>query len=225
MHAFTVKIKDLWKTYDGHRQVLKGVNLTVEPEETILIRGRSGSGKTTLLSIVGCIDTPTKGNVFLNSYDATELSQKELAKIRLHQIGIVFQSHNLIHDLSIFDNILLPLKIAKDRDGINRVNKLLETFDIFELADMKPAEISGGERQRVAIARALANNPSILLADEPTSALDVDNCNIVTQAFKKANKEFGTTVIIASHDLDLDNHVHRKYTLTNGQLSEGSDKL
>jgi len=221
MHAFTVKIKDLWKTYDGQRQILKGVNLTVGPEEMILIRGRSGSGKTTLLSIIGCIDTPTQGNIFLNGTDATKLGQKELAKIRLHRIGIVFQSHNLIHDLTVFDNVLLPLKIAKSKDGTKSVNKLLKTFDILDLANMKPAEISGGERQRVAIARALANNPSILLADEPTSSLDMDNCNIVTQAFKKANKEFGTTVIIASHDLDLDNHVHTKYTLRDGQIFKG----
>ena len=222
MHAFTVKIKDLCKTYDGQRQVLNGVNLTVEPEETILIRGRSGSGKTTLLSIIGCIDTPTKGNIFLNGYDAAKLSQKELAKIRLHRIGIVFQSHNLIHDLTVFDNVLLPLKIAKCKDGVKRVNKLLDTFEILDLANKKPGEISGGERQRVAIARALANNPSILLADEPTSSLDMDNCKIVTQAFKKANSEFGTTVIIASHDLDLDNYVHRQYFLRNGQIFENS---
>jgi ABC-type lipoprotein export system ATPase subunit len=222
MHAFTVKIQDLWKTYDGKRQVLKGVDLTVKPEETILIRGRSGSGKTTLLSIIGCIDTPTKGNVFLNGYDAAKLKEKELAKIRLHKIGIVFQSHNLIHDLSVFDNVMLPLKIAKDKDASNRVKKLLETFDIHELGHMKPSEISGGERQRVAIARALANNPSILLADEPTSALDMDNCKIVTQAFLKANSEFGTTVIIASHDLDLGNHIHKKYTLRDGQIFNGS---
>ncbi len=223
MHAFTVKIENLWKTYDGQRDILKGVNLTVEPEEMILIRGRSGVGKTTLLSIIGCIDTPTKGSIFLNGYDAAKLSQKELAKIRLHRVGIVFQSHNLIHDLTVFDNVLLPLKIAKNKDGVKRVKRLFDTFDILELANQKPAEISGGERQRVAIARALANNPSILLADEPTSSLDTDNCRIVTQAFKKANKEFGTTVIIASHDLDLDNHVHRKYVLRDGQIFEGSE--
>jgi ABC-type lipoprotein export system ATPase subunit len=222
MHAFTVKIKDLWKTYDGKKQILKGVSLTVEPEETILIRGRSGSGKTTLLSIIGCIDTPTKGNILLNGYDAATLREKELAKIRLHKIGIVFQSHNLIHDLTVFDNVLLPLKIAKDKEGVKRVKKLLKTFDIHELVHMKPSEISGGERQRVAIARALANNPSILLADEPTSALDMENTKIVTQAFKKANKEFGTTVIIASHDLDLENHSHKKYTLRDGQIFNGT---
>lgn len=222
MHAFTVKINDLWKTYDGKRQILKGINLTVKPEETILIRGRSGSGKTTLLSIIGCIDTPTKGNIFLNGFDAAKLSEKELAKIRLHRIGIVFQSHNLIHDLSVFDNVLLPLKIAKDKESTKKVKRLLETFDIYKLAQMKPSEISGGERQRVAIARALANNPSILLADEPTSALDLDNCKLVTKAFLKANKEFGTTVIIASHDLDLNNHVHTKYLLKDGQISKNS---
>ncbi|UCF08767.1 MAG: ABC transporter ATP-binding protein [Thermoplasmata archaeon] len=218
MHAFTVKIEDLWKTFDGNRNILSGVNLTVKPEEIIVIRGRSGSGKTTLLSIIGCIDTPSKGSVMLNGYDAAKLSQKELAKIRLHNIGIVFQSHNLIHDLTVFDNVLLPLKIAKSKDGLKRVNTLLDTFDIHEIAGKKPAEISGGERQRVAIARALANNPSILLADEPTSSLDTINCGKVTQAFKKANKEFGTTVIIASHDLDFDNYVDRKFLLVDGKI-------
>lgn len=218
MHAFTVKIKDVWKSYDGQRDILSGVSLTVEPEEVIVIRGRSGCGKTTLLSIIGCIDTPTKGNVLLNGYDAAKLSEKELAKIRLHRIGIVFQSHNLIHDLTVFDNVLLPLKIAKSKDGNKRVKKLLETFNILDLADQKPAEISGGERQRVAIARALANNPSILLADEPTSSLDINNCNKVISAFKKANKEFGTTVIIASHDLDFDEHVDKEYLLNDGRI-------
>jgi ABC-type lipoprotein export system ATPase subunit len=218
MHAFTVKIKDVWKSYDGQRDILSGVSLTVEPEEVIVIRGRSGCGKTTLLSIIGCIDTPSKGSVLLNGYDAAKLSEKELAKIRLHRIGIVFQSHNLIHDLTVFDNVLLPLKIAKSKDGAKRVNKLLETFNILELAHQKPAELSGGERQRVAIARALANNPSILLADEPTSSLDNTNCKKVISAFKKANKEFGTTVIIASHDLDFDEHVDKEYLLNDGRI-------
>jgi ABC-type lipoprotein export system ATPase subunit len=218
MHAFTVKIKDVWKSYDGQRDILSGVSLTVEPEEVIVIRGRSGSGKTTLLSIIGCIDTPTKGNVLLNGYDAAKLSEKELAKIRLHKIGIVFQSHNLIHDLTVFDNVLLPLKIAKSKDGHKRVKRLLETFNILDMANQKPAELSGGERQRVAIARALANNPSILLADEPTSSLDNNNCRKVISAFKKANKEFGTTVIIASHDLDFDEHVDKEYLLNDGRI-------
>jgi len=218
MHAFTVKMENVWKSYDGQRDILGGVNLTVEPEEVIVIRGRSGSGKTTLLSIIGCIDTPTKGSMLLNGYDAAKLSEKELAKIRLHRIGIVFQSHNLIHDLTVFDNVLLPLKIAKSKDGTKRVKKLLGTFNILELADQKPAEISGGERQRVAIARALANNPSILLADEPTSSLDNNNCKTVISAFKKANKEFGTTVIIASHYLDFDEHVDKEYLLNDGRI-------
>ena len=137
MHAFTVKMENVWKSYDGQRDILGGVNLTVEPEEVIVIRGRSGSGKTTLLSIIGCIDTPTKGSMLLNGYDAAKLSEKELAKIRLHRIGIVFQSHNLIHDLTVFDNVLLPLKIAKSKDGTKRVKKLLDTFNILELANQK----------------------------------------------------------------------------------------
>ncbi len=219
MAAFTVKIVDLWKTYDGKREILKGIDLTVKPKEIILIRGRSGSGKTTLLSLIGCIDTPTKGSISLDGYDAAKLSQKELAKIRLHHIGIVFQSHNLIHDLTVFDNVLLPLKIAKHKSGTKRVNELLKTFDLDKFANKLPNELSGGERQRAAIARALANKPSILLVDEPTTALDQDNCNIVIDALKKANEEFGATVIIASHDPVIDDHVQKKYLLKGGRIS------
>lgn len=219
MAAFTVKIEDLWKTYDGKREILRGINLTVKPKEIILIRGRSGSGKTTLLSLIGCIDTPTKGSISLDGYDASKLSQKELAKIRLHHIGIVFQSHNLIHDLTVFENVLLPLKIAKHKDGAKRVNELLKTFELNKFAKKLPNELSGGERQRAAIARALANKPSILLVDEPTTALDQDNCNIVIDALKKANEEFGATVIIASHDPIIDDHVQKKYLLKAGKIS------
>ena len=215
-----VNVKNLWKTYDGEKAVLKGVNLKVEPKEIVLIKGRSGSGKTTLLNLIGCIDAASKGNIFLNGCDISTLSKKELAEIRLKKIGIVFQSHNLINDLTVFENVLLPLKIAKNRDGENRVNELLHTFDLHNLARKKPNEISSGERQRVAIARALANNPTILLADEPTASLDIDNCDVVMNTFKKVNDEFGATVIIASHDPLVDKHVQRKYHLYNGKLTE-----
>lgn len=220
MKQMNIVVKDVWKTYDGKRQVLQGINLEIPPREIILIKGRSGSGKTTLLNLIGCIDVPTKGEIQLNGYDTARLSDKELANIRLHKIGTVFQSHNLIGDLTVYENVLLPMKIAKWHDGDWRVRELLNTFDLTKYSDKYPDEISGGERQRVAVARALANNPSVLLADEPTASLDLDNCDIVIDAFKKANREFGATVIIAAHDPVIESHVEKKYFLNRGELQE-----
>jgi ABC-type lipoprotein export system ATPase subunit len=136
----------------------------------------------------------------------------------LHKIGSVFQAHNLIGDLTVYENVLLPMKIAKWHDGDWRVKELLHTFDITKYSGKYPDEISGGERQRVAVARALANNPSVLLADEPTASLDLDNCDIVIDAFKKANREFGATVVIASHDPVVEDQVQRRHTLERGRL-------
>lgn len=218
MKQMNIIVKDVWKTYDGRRQVLRGVNLDIEARDIVLIKGRSGSGKTTLLNLIGCIDVPSKGEIQLNGYDTASMSDKDLANIRLHKIGIVFQAHNLIRDLTVYENVLLPMKIAKWHDGDWRVKELLHTFDLEGYGDKYPDEISGGEQQRVAVARALANNPSVLLADEPTASLDLDNCDIVIEAFKKANKEFGATVIIASHDPVMEEHVETKYLLNRGEL-------
>lgn len=220
MKQMNIVVKDVWKSYDDRRQVLRGINLEIQPNEMILIQGRSGSGKTTLLNLLGCIDIPTRGEIYLNGYNTGELSDKELANIRLHKIGIVFQSHNLIKDLTVFENVLLPMKIAKWHDGEWKVGELLKTFDLMEYSDKYPDEISGGERQRVAVARALANSPTVLLADEPTASLDIDNCEVVMDAFKKANREFGATVVIASHDPVVEDHVEKKYYLNRGVLGE-----
>jgi putative ABC transport system ATP-binding protein len=220
MKEMKIVVKDVWKTYDGSRDILRGVNLEIPPRQMILIKGRSGSGKSTLLNLMGCIDVPTKGEIQLNGYDTASLSDKELANIRLHKVGIVFQSHNLINDLTVYENVLLPMKIAKWHDGDWRVKELLHSFGLESYADKYPDEISGGERQRVAVARALANSPSVLLADEPTASLDIDNCDIVIDAFKKANKEFGATVVIASHDPAVEDHVGPKYILERGELKE-----
>ncbi|MBA3045802.1 MAG: ABC transporter ATP-binding protein [Euryarchaeota archaeon] len=211
-------VKDVWKSYDGSRNVLRNVNLEIPPREMVLIKGRSGSGKSTLLNLIGCIDVPTKGEIQLNGYATAALSDKELANIRLHKIGIIFQAHNLINDLTVYENVLLPMKIAKWHDGDWRVKELLHSFGLDSYAEKFPDEISGGERQRVAVARALANSPAVLLADEPTASLDIDNCDIVIDAFKKANREFGATVVIASHDPAVEEHVGTKYTLERGEL-------
>ena len=220
MKHMNIILKDVWKSYDNRRDILQGINMTIESNDMVLVKGRSGSGKTTLLNLIGCIDTPSKGNIFLNGYNTGELSDKELANIRLHKIGIVFQSHNLINDLTVFENVLLPMKIAKWHDGDWKVRELLKTFDLYEYSSKYPNEISGGERQRVAVARALANSPKVLLADEPTASLDIDNCDIVMEALKKANEEFGATVIIASHDPAVESYMETKYYLERGSLRE-----
>jgi ABC-type lipoprotein export system ATPase subunit len=215
-----VKVEAVWKTYDGNHFVLKDVNLDVPTGEFVLITGRSGSGKTTLLNLLGCMDVPSKGRICLNGYDTGKLSQRQLAGARLRKIGMVFQTHNLISDLTVLENVMLPLKIAGGKDAREKACTLLKTFDLEIFTERFPSEISGGERQRVAVARALANTPTILLADEPTASLDVDNCTTVIEAFKKANKEFGTTVVIASHDPVMEDHVETIYSLKRGDLKE-----
>ena len=215
---FSVRAVDVWKSYDGENYVLKGINMTIHPKEIVLIRGRSGSGKTTLLNLLGCLDKPSKGDIYLNGYDTAALSRRKLSEVRLYTIGIVFQSHNLLEELTVEENVLLPLKIAHREDAEERTHKLLDGFDIQELGGKMPNEISGGEQQRVAIARALANEPKLLIADEPTASLDLDNSGVVLDAFKKANQLFGTTVVIASHDPVVEGHVHRMFNLRKGGL-------
>jgi putative ABC transport system ATP-binding protein len=215
---FSVRAVDVWKSYDGDKYVLSGINMTLQPKEIVLIRGRSGSGKTTLLNLLGCLDKPSKGDIYLNGYDTATLSRRKLADVRLYTIGIVFQSHNLLEELTVLENVLLPLKIAHRDDADERALKLLDNFDIQHLADKMPNGISGGEQQRVAIARALANEPKLLIADEPTASLDLDNSDVVLGAFKKANELFGTTVVIASHDPVVEGHVNRVLNLKKGML-------
>jgi ABC-type lipoprotein export system ATPase subunit len=208
----------VWKTYDGNHYILKDITFRVREKEMILITGRSGSGKTTLLNLLGCMDVPSKGRIRLNGYDTGMMTQRQLARARLERIGMIFQSHNLIGDLTVLENVMLPLKIAGNKGARERAQELLKAFDLTNYMQRFPSEISGGERQRVAVARALANSPTVLLADEPTASLDIDNCNMVIDAFKKANKEFGATIVIASHDPIMGGHVSEIFYLERGTL-------
>ena len=212
-----IRTEGIWKEYDGH-PVLKGINMDIRQGAMVLIQGRSGSGKTTLLSIIGCMDLPTRGKLIIEGEDATTMSHKQLAHLRLNKIGFIFQDHNLINSLTVEENIMLPMRIAKYHNGGNRVSELLETFDITYIRDKKPKYISGGEKQRAAIARALANKPDILLADEPTASLDLENAEVVLDAFKKANERYDTTIIIASHDQIMKSHMQEVHSLINGEL-------
>ncbi len=212
-----VRASDLWKTYDGRTDVLRGVEIESAAGETALVWGENGSGKTTLLSILGGLDTPTRGRVFLAAKEITGLSERQLARVRLLDVGFVFQTHHLIEDLTVADNVALPLRLAR-RPADARVEELLEAFGLTKLADRRPDEVSVGESQRVAVARALANGPKILLADEPTASLDAKGTAAVLEAFRIARTSFGAAEIVAAHDADVRALAPIEYVLEDGRL-------
>src|SRR5216117_2277503 len=208
----------VWKSYDGRSVVLRDVNLEARAGEAVLIWGANGSGKTTLLSILGGLDIPTKGSVVLGGREIARLKESALAKIRLHDVGFVFQTHNLIDDLTVEENVALPLRLAH-RPADTRVAELLGAFDLRRLATRRPIEISVGEAQRVAVARALANGPKVILADEPTAALDGKGSAAVLAAFEVARTAFRAALVIASHDAAVPGLAAEAYHLENGRLS------
>ena len=207
----------VWKSYDGRSVVLRNVNLEARAGEAVLIWGANGSGKTTLLSILGGLDIPTKGSVVLGGREIARLKESALAKVRLHDVGFVFQTHNLIDDLTVEENVALPLRLAR-RPADDRVADLLETFELVRLAARRPNEISVGEGQRVAVARALANGPKVILADEPTAALDAKGTAAVLVAFELARTSFHAALIVASHDAELPEFSAEVHHLEEGTL-------
>src|SRR5213080_1605248 len=208
----------VWEYYDGRSVVLRDVNLEARAGEAVLIWGANGSGKTTLLSILGGLDIPTKGSVVLGGREIARLKESALAKVRLHDVGFVFQTHNLIDDLTVEENVALPLRLAR-RPADTRVAELLGAFDLRRLATRRPIEISVGEAQRVAVARALANGPKVILADEPTAALDRKGSAAVLAAFEVARTAFRAALVIASHDAAVPGLAAEAYHLENGRLS------
>jgi ABC-type lipoprotein export system ATPase subunit len=218
MPAPAVEARDLWKSYDGRTDVLRGAGLEGRSGETILVWGENGSGKTTLLSILGGLDPPTKGQVFLAGREITGLREKDLARVRLLEVGFVFQTHHLIEDLTVEENLALPLRLAK-RPAAGRVQELLQSFGLTKLAPRRPGEISVGESQRVAVARALANGPRVLLADEPTASLDAKGTAAVLEALRLARTSFGAAQVVASHDHAIEALATTRLQLDDGVLS------
>ncbi len=209
--------RELWKSYDGRIDVLRGASLRVNAGECSLVWGENGSGKTTLLMILGGMDGPDRGTVALNGQELTALSENARARLRLLQIGFVFQTHRLIEDLTIEENLALPLRLAK-RTADARVRELLEAFGLTKLAPRRPGEISVGEAQRVAVARALANGPKVLLADEPTASLDAKGTAAVLEALRLARTRFGTAEVVATHDPEVRALATSEYVLEAGVL-------
>jgi putative ABC transport system ATP-binding protein len=182
-------------------KILKGIDLKIKEGEMIAILGPSGSGKSTLLHIMGCLDRPTSGKVYIEGKDVSKLSDESLALIRREKIGFVFQQFNLINPLTSLENVEIPMRIAKveRKHARNRAMKLLNLVGLEKRADHFPSQLSGGEMQRVAIARALANEPSIILADEPTGNLDSKSGEEIVKLMIKLNKK-GYTIVIVTHD-------------------------
>lgn len=214
-----VDIKKLTKTFsDGSRKlhVLKDINLQIDEESIITIKGPSGSGKSTLLSIIGTLDNADSGELLINGISIQE--NTNIDKLRNKSIGFVFQFHNLISELTLEENVSLPKMIAKEQWDKDELINLFEYFDLKDRMNSFPNDLSGGEKQRVAVMRAIINNPSIIIADEPTGNLDKENALKMMSLFQKLNTEKKLTIIIATHDEDVFNIGHKKYQLVDGFL-------
>jgi len=201
-------------------KALKGISLRIEKGEFIAIVGKSGSGKSTLLHIIGCLDKPTSGRVFIKGMDVSKLNDNQLARIRSKIAGFVFQQFNLIPDLTVKENIELPMIFAgieKDRRE-KRIEELLNLVELEPRKNFYPNELSGGERQRVAIARALANNPELILADEPTGNLDSEIGNKIISFLERINKELNKTLVIVTHDKDIARRAKRIIEIKDGEI-------
>jgi len=217
-----IRAENLWKVYKLEKQeviALQGVSFTVRPNEFLAIMGPSGSGKSTLMNLIGCLDTPTEGNYYLQGKLVSAMSENELAHIRNREIGFVFQVFNLLSRATAFRNVELPLiyKGTKKKEREERVKKALNMVEMAERMNHHPSELSGGERQRVAIARALVNEPSILLADEPTGNLDSKTGSEIINLFRKLHDQ-GNTIIIVTHDKDIASQTQRIIHLKDGKI-------
>jgi len=221
-----IKTKNLVREFSVGSEVIKaldGINLSIEKGEFVSIMGPSGSGKTTLMNIIGCLDTPTKGDYFLNGKAVSDLDGDDLAKIRNQEIGFVFQAFHLLAKNSALDNVLLPMKYAGKNmnESIERAKFVLDQVGLSDRIDHGPSELSGGQQQRVAIARALVNKPSILFADEPTGNLDSQTGEYVMSLFKELNEE-GQTIILITHEEDIAKKSKRLINIKDGLIESDS---
>lgn len=218
-----IAFRNVWKTYQmGEVQVnaLRAVSVKFRKGEFAAIIGPSGSGKSTMMNLVGCLDIPTKGEIFLKGRNIAWLEESELAALRGRTIGFVFQQYNLIPGMTALENVLLPLEIQEidDRIAEKRAKKLLSLVGLSDKIQHKPSQLSGGQQQRVSIARALACNPEIILADEPTGALDSVTGRELLAMLYRLWKEEGKTIVMVTHDLHLAKYASRHIELKDGKI-------
>lgn len=218
-----IKLENIWKIYqlgEMELNILKGVSLEIHPGAFLTIMGPSGSGKSTLLHIVGVLDIPTKGKVFLEGEDVSKLSKDELAGIRGQKIGFVFQQFNLLSNLTALENIMLPMIFQGIPEGKRRerAKRLLSFFELEKRFSHKPNELSGGEQQRVAIARALVNNPEIIVADEPTGNLDSTTGKKIMDILINLHKKEKKTVVVVTHDPNIASYSEQIINIKDGRI-------
>ena len=223
-----ISTENLWKTYQlGGQEVnaLCEATFTISQGEFVAIMGPSGSGKSTLMNILGCLDTPTKGNYYLRGKLVSTLDDNELAYIRNNEIGFVFQVFNLLARATAFHNVELPLiyKGTQKKVREEKTHKALEMVEMSDRMNHRPSELSGGERQRVAIARALVNEPSLLLADEPTGNLDSKTGLEIINLFRKIHSQ-GNTIIVVTHEREIAENAHRIIFLKDGRIIKEEQK-
>lgn len=225
MNDHLIKTENLCKIYqtgDLRVEVLKNVDLTVRKGEFIAVMGPSGSGKSTLLHLIGGLDKPSAGKVFLGDRDLSELPDREISIIRRRNIGFVFQFYNLIPNLNVEENILLPVLLDGKRLGAweDRLTDILDTVGLSDRRRHTPNELSGGQQQRVAIARALINEPDLILADEPTGNLDTRSGNEVMMLFQEVNRTLSKTILMVTHSTEAAAYAHRTIQVRDGRIEE-----
>jgi putative ABC transport system ATP-binding protein len=222
--GIVIRTYDLWKTYlmgDQEIHAVSGVDIVIRRGEYVAIMGPSGSGKSTLMNLIGCLDTPTRGQYYINGRLVSDMDDDELARIRNKEIGFVFQTFNLLPRATALHNVELPLIYAgvpADK-RIERAKQALRQVDLEPRMMHKPNELSGGQRQRVAVARALVNSPSILLADEPTGNLDTATGNEIMALFSRLH-EAGNTIVLVTHEHDIAIHAHRVIHIRDGKVEK-----
>jgi putative ABC transport system ATP-binding protein len=219
-----IRTYDLWKTYimgDQEIHAVSGVDVEIRKGEYVAIMGPSGSGKSTLMNLIGCLDTPTRGQYFINGSLVSDMNDDELARIRNHEIGFVFQTFNLLPRATSLHNVELPLIYAgmKSEQRLERAKLALRQVDLEARMYHKPSELSGGQRQRVAVARALVNDPAILLADEPTGNLDTATGNEIMGLFERLHQQ-GNTIVLVTHEHDIALHAYRVIHVRDGKVEK-----
>lgn len=216
-----LKVENLVKTYgegDNIVNAVDNISLSVNKGEFVAIVGASGSGKSTLLHLLGGVDRPTSGKIYIDGNEINNMNNDKLAIFRRRQIGIVYQFYNLIPILSVEENISLPCDLDGNRPDKERMDLILKSFGLFERRNHLPNELSGGQQQRTSIARALINNPAILLADEPTGNLDSKSTEEIMSILKMSNRDFNQTIIMITHNLEIAKEADRIITIQDGKI-------
>lgn len=218
-----IELQDVWKIYRmGEVEVpaLRGISIKIRNGDFVAIIGASGSGKSTLMNLIGCLDLPSRGSIYLKSQEISKLSESDLASLRGKTIGFIFQQYNLIQSMSAFENVMLPLEFLEydEREAANRTREILKLVGLSDKMQYRPTQLSGGQQQRVSIARSLVSNPEIILADEPTGALDSVTGREVLEMLHSLWKDQGKTIIMVTHDLNLAKYAHTTIELIDGKI-------